>query len=113
MVTFKYKGNRTRFVRTDGGRVIAFGSGQVYDLDENDKRSKELVKKLLAFPEDFEVQRDVGTKKVGAGVRTGSKALGTKQEKVDCPKGSYKCKGVCKCGDLKKPKGLKKSKRAD
>ena len=81
MVKFKYKGNRTKFVRTDGGRVIAFGSGQVYEFDENDKRSKGLVKTLLAFPNDFEVQRDVGTKKVGAGVRTGSKASRSKNPK--------------------------------
>jgi len=113
MVTIRYKGNRLSFGRTDGGRSITFHPNAVYTFDENDKRNKEFVKKLLAKPEVFEVQRDVGTKKVGAGVRTGSKALGTKQEKVDCPKGSYKCKGVCKCGDLKKPKGLKKAKRAD
>jgi len=100
MVKFKYKGTRTRFVRTDGGRVIAFGPNQVHDLDENDKRSKELVKKLLAFPEDFEVQRDVGTKKVGAGVRTGSKASRAKKEEVKAkPK---KGKG------LRKPKGKSK-----
>ena len=97
MVKFKYKGNRTKFVRTDGGRVIAFGSGQVYEFDENDKRSKGLVKTLLAFPNDFEVQRDVGTKKVGGGVRTRSKASRSKtQKKVDAA--------------LKKPKGLKKGK---
>jgi len=97
MVKFKYKGNRTKFVRTDGGRVIAFGSGQVYEFDENDKRSKGLVKTLLAFPNDFEVQRDVGTKKVGGGVRTRSKASRNKtQKKVDAA--------------LKKPKGLKKGK---
>ena len=97
MVKFKYKGNRTKFVRTDGGRVIAFGSGQVYEFDENDKRSKGLVKTLLAFPNDFEVQRDVGTKKVGGGVRTRSKASRSKtQKKVDKA--------------LKKPKGLRKPK---
>lgn len=112
MVKFKYKGNRTRFVRTDGGRVIAFHPGQVHEIDEDNKRSKELAKELFAFPDDFEVQRDVGAKKVGGGVRTRSRSLGTK-EKVDCPKGSYKCKGVCKCETVKKPKGLKKAKRAD
>jgi hypothetical protein len=113
MVTIRYKGTKPTFVRTDGGRSIAFHLGEVHTFDENDKRYKNFVKELLANPEVFEVQRDVGTKKVGAGVRTGGKALGTKQEKVDCPKGSYKCKGVCECGDLKKPKGLKKAKRAD
>jgi len=113
MVTIRYKGTKPTFVRTDGGRSIAFHLGEVHTFDENDKRYKEFVKKLLANSDIFEVQTEVGTKKVGAGVRTGSKALGTKQEKVDCPKGSYKCKGVCKCDTIKKPKGLRKSKRAD
>jgi hypothetical protein len=97
MVKFKYKGNRTKFVRTDGGRVIAFGPNKVHDFDENDKRSKELVKTLLTFPNDFEVLTEVGTKKVGKGVRTGSKPTRSKtQKKVDAA--------------LKKPKGLKKGK---
>tara|TARA_R110002012_G_scaffold213512_1_gene384632 strand:- start:3198 stop:3506 length:309 start_codon:yes stop_codon:yes gene_type:complete len=99
MVTFKYKGTRTKFVRTDGGRVIAFGSGSVHELDENDKRSKELVKKMLAFPEDFEVQRDVGAKKVGGGVRTRGKASRAKKEEVK-PKAKPK-----------KGKGLRRPKR--
>ena len=104
MVKFKYKGNRTKFVRTDGGRVIAFGSGQVYEFDENDKRSKGLVKTLLAFPNDFEVQRDVGAKKVGAGVRTRGKASRPKKE--------VKSKVQAKVDKaLKKPKGLRKPKR--
>ena len=100
MVKFKYKGTRTRFVRTDGGRVIAYHPGQVHEIDENDKRSKELAKELLAFPDDFEVQRDVGSKGVGGGVRTRSKASRTKKEEVKAkPK---KGKG------LRKPKGKSK-----
>ena len=55
------------------------------------------IAKLLARPEEFEVQSKVGTKKVGAGVRTRSKASRNKtQKKVDAA--------------LKKPKGLKKAK---
>ena len=82
MVTIRYKGTKPTFVRTDGGRSIAFHLGEVHTFDENDKRYKEFVKKLLANPDIFEVQRDVGTKKVGAGVRTGSKASRAKKEKV-------------------------------
>jgi len=97
MVTIRYKGTKPTFVRTDGGRSIAFHLGEVHTFDENDKRYKEFVKKLLANPDIFEVQLDVGTKKVGKGVRTGSKPSRSKtQKKVDAA--------------LKKPKGLKKGK---
>ena len=109
MVTFKYKGTRTKFVRTDGGRVIAFGSGSVHELDETDKRSKELVKKMLAFPEDFEVVSKVGPKGIGGGVRTRrrrSKHRGRPskaKEEVKPPKSVI--------DKVKKPKGLRKPKR--
>ena len=97
MVTFRYKGNKPSFRRTDGGSVVAFHPGQVYTFDENNKRSREFVKKILAKPDSFEVQTEVGAKKVGAGVRTRSKASRNKtQKKVDAA--------------LKKPKGLKKAK---
>ena len=98
MVTIRYKGNRLSFGRTDGGRSITFHPNAVYTFDENDKRNKEFVKKLLTKPDLFEVQTKVGAKKVGAGVRTGSKASRSKtQKKVDKA--------------LKKPKGLRKPKR--
>jgi len=100
MVTFKYKGTRTKFVRTDGGRVIAFGSGQVYKLDENDKRSKELVKKMLAFPEDFEVVSKVGPKGIGGGVRTRRKTSRKPKKEEVKPKTK-----------AKKGKGLRRPKR--
>ena len=97
MVTIRYKGTRPTFVRTDGGRSIAFHHGEVHTYDENNKRYAEFVKKLLAQPDIFEVQTEVGTKKVGKGVRTGSKPTRSKtQKKVDAA--------------LKKPKGLKKGK---
>tara|TARA_R100000781_G_scaffold108246_1_gene72737 strand:- start:270 stop:608 length:339 start_codon:yes stop_codon:yes gene_type:complete len=112
MVTIRYKGHKPTHVRTDGGRSIALHPGEVHTFDETNKRYSRFVKKLLTQSDIFEVQRDVGAKKVGGGVRTRSRSLGTK-EKVDCPKGSYKCKGVCKCETVKKPKGLKKAKRAD
>ena len=97
MVTIRYKGTKPTFVRTDGGRSIAFHLGEVHTFDENNKRFAGFVKKLLAQPDIFEVQTEVGTKKVGKGVRTGSKPSRSKtQKKVDAA--------------LKKPKGLKKGK---
>tara|TARA_R100000234_G_scaffold54944_1_gene32930 strand:+ start:765 stop:1070 length:306 start_codon:yes stop_codon:yes gene_type:complete len=97
MVTIRYKGIRSSFRRTDGGGVVAFHPNQVYEFDENDKRGREFVQKILAKPDTFEVLPKVGAKKVGAGVRTGSKASRSKtQKKVDKA--------------LKKPKGLKKGK---
>jgi len=97
MVTIRYKGTKPTFVRTDGGRSIAFHLGEVHTFDENNKRFAGFVKRLLAQPDIFEVQTEVGTKKVGKGVRTGSKPTRSKtQKKVDAA--------------LKKPKGLKKGK---
>tara|TARA_R100001443_G_C3278999_1_gene159923 strand:+ start:94 stop:396 length:303 start_codon:yes stop_codon:yes gene_type:complete len=100
MVTIRYKGTKPTFVRTDGGRSIAFHLGEVHTFDENNKRFAGFVKKLLAQPDIFEVQTEVGAKKVGAGVRTRSKASRVKKEKVEAkPK---KGKG------LRKPKGKSK-----
>ena len=100
MVTIRYKGHRATGVRTDGGRSITFHPSEVHTFDENDKRYSSFVKKLLAQPDLFEVQRDVGTKKVGGGVRTRSKASRAKKEEVKAkPK---KGKG------LRKPKGKSK-----
>ena len=102
MVTIRYKGTKPTFVRTDGGRSIAFHLGEVHTFDENDKRYKEFVKKLLAQPDIFEVQLDVGAKKVGAGVRTRSKASRAKKEEVKPKAKPKKGKG------LRKPKGKSK-----
>ena len=100
MVTIRYKGTKPTFVRTDGGRSIAFHLGEVHTFDENNKRFAGFVKKLLAQPDIFEVQTEVGAKKVGAGVRTRSKTSRVKKEKVEAkPK---KGKG------LRKPKGKSK-----
>tara|TARA_Y100000401_G_scaffold115463_1_gene119221 strand:- start:480 stop:785 length:306 start_codon:yes stop_codon:yes gene_type:complete len=97
MVKIRYKGTRPVFIRTDGGLPIAFQTSQVYEFDEHNKRFKEFVEKLLAKPDQFEVLTEVGTKKVGKGVRTGRKPARNKtQKKVDAA--------------LKKPKGLKKGK---
>tara|TARA_Y100001937_G_C7003218_1_gene277449 strand:+ start:139 stop:444 length:306 start_codon:yes stop_codon:yes gene_type:complete len=97
MVKIRYKGTRPVFIRTDGGLPIAFQTSQVYEFDEHNKRFKEFVEKLLAKPDQFEVLTEVGTKKVGKGVRTGRKPARNKtQKKIDAA--------------LKKPKGLKKGK---
>ena len=97
MVKIRYKGAKPSFGRNDGGRVLYFQPNRVYEFDENNKRFKEFVKSLLAQPDVFEVQTEVGTKKVGKGVRTGRKPARNKtQKKVDAA--------------LKKPKGLKKGK---
>tara|TARA_X000001388_G_C2188835_1_gene106670 strand:+ start:374 stop:679 length:306 start_codon:yes stop_codon:yes gene_type:complete len=97
MVTIRYKGTKPSFRRTDSGRSIVLHPGQVYTFDETNNRFKEFVEKLLARPQEFEVQTKVGTKDIGGGVRTRSKASRSKtQKKVDKA--------------LKKPKGLKKGK---
>tara|TARA_R100000278_G_scaffold116723_1_gene96290 strand:+ start:2346 stop:2651 length:306 start_codon:yes stop_codon:yes gene_type:complete len=97
MVKIRYKGTKPSFGRNDGGRVLYFQPNRVYEFDENNKRFKGFVKSLLAQPELYEVQTEVGTKEVGKGVRTGRKPSRSKtQKKVDAA--------------LKKPKGLKKGK---
>ena len=99
MVTIRYKGTKPTFRRTDSGRSIVLHPGQVYTFDETNNRFKEFVAKLLARPQEFEVQTKVGTKDIGAGVRTRSKASRTKKEEVK-PKAKPK-----------KGKGLRKPKR--
>jgi len=92
--------------------------------------SKRLLAELDAS-NAFARQDEVGKKTGGGGIKTHirppkrrgrpdksrehvDKSEQATKKEVKCPKGSYKCKGVCKCRDLKKPKGLRKSKkRAD
>tara|TARA_B100000902_G_C26621175_1_gene579852 strand:- start:108 stop:455 length:348 start_codon:yes stop_codon:yes gene_type:complete len=101
--------------RLASGAILNWSPGETKDVE-----SKRLLEQV-SRQECFVVGEEVGTKEVGGGLKTGVRKPKTNskltraepKEKVDCPKGSYKCKGVCKCGDLKKPKGLKKSKRAD
>ena len=100
MVTIRYKGHRATGVRTDGGRSITFHPSEVHTFDETNKRYSRFVKKLLAQSDIFEVQSEVGAKKVGGGVRTRGKASRAKKEEVKAkPK---KGKG------LRKPKGKSK-----
>ena len=97
MVTIRYKGHRAFGLRTDGGRSITFHPGEVHTFDEDDKRYSSFVKKLLAQSDIFEVQSEVGAKKVGGGVRTRGKASRAKKEEVKAKP--------------KKGKGLRKPKR--
>ena len=101
MVTIRYKGHRATGVRTDGGRSITFHPSEVHTFDENDKRYKNFVAQIIANKDNFEIQSKVGTKKVGGGVRTRSKASRSKtQKKVD--------KALKKGKGLRKPKGKAK-----
>ena len=57
----------------------------------------------------LQIKDPVGKADVGGGLKTGSRKpkSGSKatraepKEEVDCPKGSYKCKDVCKCDTVK------------
>ena len=101
MVKIRYTGARTLFLRTAGGLVHPFKPNMVYEFDETHKRFAPFVAQLRENP-SMEVLDEIGTKEVGGGVRTRSKAAGRK------PKKEVKSKAK-----PKKPKGLKKSKRAD
>ena len=108
--------------RGDGGRLFVGGRKVVETEDPKWIRR-------LTIRKDFQNVEEVVEHRVGAGLKThirGSKvdrkpSRAEPKEEVDCPKGSYKCKGVCKCDTIKKsrpqyrkkPKGLRKSKRAD
>ena len=109
--------------RGDGGRLFVGGRKVVETEDPKWIRR-------LTIRKDFQNIEEVVEHRVGAGLKThirGSKvdrkpSRAEPKEEVDCPKGSYKCKGVCKCDTIKKsrpqyrkkPKGLKKAKkRAD
>ena len=96
MVKIRYTGSRILFLRTAGGLVHTFKPQQVYEFDETHKRFATFVEELRNHAA-MEVLDEVGTKKVGKGVRTASKPARNKtQKKV--------------AAALKKPKGLKKSK---
>ena len=103
--------------RTPGGSILRWSPRESKEIE-----SKRLLKEV-SRQECFVIGEEVGAKDVGGGLKTGVRRpkadsqpprAEPKKEKVDCPKGSYKCKGKCTCDKSKKPKGLKKSKkRAD
>ena len=100
--------------RRHGGRLFV-NAGQVIEVED-----AEFIERLEARG-DFQKVEEVVEHNTGAGLKThirepkvhSEPVRESKKQKVDCPKGSYKCKGACKCDTVKKPKGLKKSKRAD
>ena len=113
MVKITYTGNKSTRRRLPSGQWVSWRPKQTIEIE-----SKRLASELSAN-RDFVEQKEIGPKDTGGGIKTnvrppkrGGRPSKPKKE-VDCPKGSYKCKGVCKCGTVKKPKGLKRSKRAD
>jgi hypothetical protein len=104
--------------RLGTGQNIKFYPGQ--EVEVTDERIIADIKARKRVG-NLQIKDPVGKADVGGGLKTGSRKpkSGSKatraepKEEVDCPKGSYKCKDVCKCDTIKKPKGLKKSKRAD
>ena len=104
--------------RIGTGQNLWFSPGEEVEVTD-----EALIRELRSqkVPGILQIKDPVGKKNVGGGLKTGSrkpksgsKAIGAKPKKeVKCPKRSYKCKDVCECDTVKKPKGLKKSKRAD
>ena len=126
MVKITYIGKRNyRSLRTRNGNPVGWNQGETIDV--TDKSLLEKLKGSKFFVEQTEIGKEAGSGGLKTHIRP-PKRLGrpsksrkhldegeqATKEKVKCPKGSYKCKGVCRCRDLKKPKGLRKSKkRAD
>jgi hypothetical protein len=113
--------------RIGTGVNVHFAPNQ--EVEVTDERLIEAIKGRKRVG-NLQIKDPIGTENVGGGIRTRSrpskrlsrpnrskKHLGkskqTSKKEVKCPKGSYKCKGVCKCDTVKRPKGLRKSKRAD
>ena len=134
MVKITYIGKRTsRRLRNRKGNVFNWSRGDTLNIED-----ESLLEKLKGS-KVFVEQKEIGPKDTGGGLKTHirpPKRFGrpdksrkhldegeqTPKKEVKCPKGSYKCKGVCKCDTVKKsrpqyrkkPKGLKKAKkRAD
>ena len=109
MVTIRYKGHRATGLRTDGGRSITFHPGEVHTFDEDDKRYRDFVKRIVAQSDIFEIQDKVGPKGIGKGVRTGSRRS---KRRGRPPKAKEEVKPPKSVIDkVKKPKGLKKPKK--
>ena len=113
MVKITYNGDRYTRRRLPTGRWITFRPNQTVEVES------ERIAKELKGNRDFSVEGN-SAPKVGGGIKTHvkpskprSQPTKSKPKKVKCPKRSYKCKDVCECDTIKKPKGLKKSKRAD
>ena len=118
MVKIINHGAKPLIRRIGTGQNVTFYPGQ--EVEVTDERIIADIKARKRVG-NLQIKDPVGKADVGGGLKTGSRKpkSGSKatraepKEEVDCPKGSYKCKDVCKCDTIKKPKGLKKSKRAD
>jgi len=111
--------------RIGTGQNITFYPGQEIELADEELIAQIKNRKRIGL---LQIKDPIGKENVGGGIKTGSrrskldgkpsklrKHLGkgkqTLKKEVKCPKGSYKCKDVCECDTVKKPKGLKKSKK--
>ncbi len=134
MVKITYIGKRSsRRLRNRKGNVFNWCRGDTRDIE--DESLLEKLKGSNVFVEQSKIGKEVGSGGLKTHIRP-PKRFGrpdksrkhldegeqTPKKEVKCPKGSYKCKGVCKCDTVKKsrpqyrkkPKGLKKAKkRAD
>ena len=107
--------SRPLYRRSPSGTVIRWDAGETRDIE-----SKRLIAQLEES-NGFQVGAGVGKEGIGAGLKTHvrpsksqrKQAKPKPKKEVKCSKRSYKCKDVCECDTVKKPKGLKKSKRAD
>ena len=108
--------------RLPNGAILNWSAGESKEVES------QRVLEQVSRQECFVVGEEVGTKNGGGGLKTHikppkrggrlpksrehlDKSKQAIKKEVKCPKGSYKCKGVCKCDTVKKPKGLKKSKK--
>ena len=107
MVKITNNGNKPRHFRGSSGFTTLWLPGETLDIDD-----KSLLR-LVGRHKEMVEQKEVGAKNVGAGLKTGvrrpksnSKAPRAKPKKeIKSPKSVM--------DKIKKPKGLKKSKRAD
>jgi len=99
--------DRTLYRRTPRGSVLRWDAGETHDVE-----SKRLIEELK-ISNGFKITTGVNKKDVGAGVKTGVRRPKS-DSKLTKPKKEVKSKLQKKIDKaLKKPKGLKKSKRAD
>ena len=103
--------DRVLYRRTPSGQVLCWDAGETRDVE-----SKRLLEEL-SKQECFAIGKDNGPKDIGGGLKTGvrkPKSSSKPTKSKSKPKKEVKSKVQEKVDKaLKKPKGLKKSKRAD
>ncbi len=117
MVKITYIGKRYRSLRARKGYRLGWNKGDTIDV-----KDEELLKELKTS-KNFVEQNEVGKKTGGGGIKTHvrhpkrrgrpPKSKGKSKEKVIPPKSVLDKTRPQHLQHLKKPKGLKKSKRAD